>query len=748
MLSKLSLKQEKPISAEEFMEKEFVSDLEFENQYYGYLVRSEEENADTTNIEMPELPEDYVFISAKDIKGCNYISMFGRKVPVFAEEKIEYAGQVFGLLAGTDKTKVKFLAKQIKLKPGEIKEKKDFNLDEAELNLSSLDVIVRKKKEKNNTANFFPEPVLSEESSEEKIAESKTGELLAGKKENRKGKKIVSSVLKINSRYHYHAEPASVRVNYTKNGFEVYIPTQWQAHVLSSVAGVLAEPAEKIKVFTCKEAQSLNGRLWFPSLLAAQAAAAAQVLKKSIAIDFSRREDFLYSTKSPSVLIRHKSVISESGKIEAIDIFIAVDAGTFNPLIEEIINHMIITSLGIYDVQAFKVEAAAIRSGSGLTDLLSSWGDSFVTSALEKHISEIADVLGLDPIQFRLNNMLKAESPNMTGIIKKREYEFGNLMKAVCSASAFERKYSAYHLLNKLRKNRYDGYWRGIGIAAGFQYNGARSLVKAGINYTVEMTLTTDSDLLIKAEPTTDGLKRVLKQRISKKLNVEENKIIFVPIEEMDINMIGPSASSCGVTIIPELIDKCIAGIQKKRFHEPLPITEERTYKVTGRSGWDNELLEGQAFISETPGACVIELEFNPSTYEVTVRNIWFASEPGEFFSKQSLVRSLNRSIINVLSGMAAEKIPENYTKPSDYTIISAEDIPDIQVFILNNEEADTRGVGNLASNLVPAAYMSALNQIIGEKTGTINSIPIDAENIFNIFSAKSAEEKINESKV
>lgn len=780
------------------MEKEFASDLEFENQYYGYLVRSEEANASLADIEIPCLPENYAFISAKDIKGCNYISMFGRRIPVFAEGKTEYAGQVFGLLAGTDKTTVKFLAKQIKLKPPENTAKNKFTLEEAEKDLPAFEVIINRKKEKGCTEDFFKEEdeeesggkdegkikLEAEEAAPDSVTEEKENfeengegaaeenvsddyeedskepaapleeEKYAAEKNVRtiKGRKIISSVFKAAPRYHYHAEPASVRVKYKKDMLEIFVPTQWAAHVLNSAAEVCAIPAEKIRVINCKEAQSLNGRLWFPSLLAAQAAAASQVLKKNIAVDFSRREDFLYTTKSPAVLIRHKSAVSESGKLEAMEIFILADAGSFNPLIEEVIHHMIITSLGIYEVPVFKVEAAAVKSGAGLTDLLSGWGDAFVTSSLEKHISEIADVLGLDPVQFRLDNLLKADSPNMTGIIKKREFEFENLMKAVCGASAFQRKYAAYRSLNKMRKDRYDGYWRGIGIAAGLQYNGARALVKAGINYTVEMTLSTGSELFIKAEPTTDGQKRVLKQRISKKLNMDESKIFFEDADGMDINMIGPSASSCGVTIIPDLIDKCAAGIQKRMFRDPLPLTEIRTYKVSGKSGWDNESLEGQAFISETPGACVAELEFNPSTYEVKVRNLWFASEPGEFFSKQSLVRSLNRSIINVLSGISAEKMPENYTKPSDYTIISAEDIPDIHIFILDNSEADTRGVGNLASNLVPAAYMSALNQIIGEQTGTINSIPIDAETIFSIFNSeenkKESEEITDESEV
>ena len=88
------------------MDKTFVSDLEFENQEWACLIRSSDADAKIIDIEIPDLPEGFSFFSAKDIVGKNSISFLKTEVPVFADEKIEYAGQAVGILTGPDKKKL------------------------------------------------------------------------------------------------------------------------------------------------------------------------------------------------------------------------------------------------------------------------------------------------------------------------------------------------------------------------------------------------------------------------------------------------------------------------------------------------------------------------------------------------------------------------------------------------------------------------------------------------------------------
>lgn len=691
------------------MDKTFVSDLEFENQEWARLIRCNDAGANIIDIEIPDLPEGFSFFSAKDIVGKNSISFLKTEVPVFADEKIEYAGQAVGILTGPDKKKLLELSSLFQIKTQYLsRPKAQFTFEEEE-------------------KNYFDYPIVSRES------------LSSGNAEEvfEKSSQVVYSTFSFKQRYHYHAETACVKTNWVDDRLEIHLATQWPYQVLTSVCNVLDVPKEKINVVSHAEAESLDGRIWFPALLAAQVSVASFLTKKNIVIEFSRQEDFLYTIKTPIVMIQHKTSVSELGKITAMDVSIIVDAGSFNPFITQMLKQMVVTAAGIYHLPVYMISAVAIKTEKGLTGLFSGWGDSYVSSALEKHISEIVEQLDLCPIQFRLQNNLKVGQKTITGIKKEEDFVFENILKAVCNTSDFYRKFYAYRLMNKGRKNRYDGNWRGIGVSVGCQYNGLHILVKSGMNYSAEITLTKDDKVLVKAEPTSEGLKRILKKQIAKELEVEDNQIIFLGASTDEMIPTGAATASCGISILPDLIEKCCTGIKNQRFRKPLPITVSKTYKLPRSKDWDNETLTGNPFISETPGACVIELELDPSTYQIIVRGIWFACDPGKIYSKKMVHRNIHKTIANAVSNISVEDIRENNLLPSNYKIIATGAIPPIRDFVLDSE-LKTRGLGELAESLVPAAYISALNQImINHKR--IDFLPVFTEDIFNAVTKSEA---------
>ena len=291
------------------------------------------------------------------------------------------------------------------------------------------------------------------------------------------------------------------------------------------------------------------------------------------------------------IIMQEEEVAISVGKISCIDILCVVDAGAFNLLLDEILTQIIITALGVYGIPSYRIKVIAIKTNTRLTDVFSNWGDYYTNTAMEKHISDIVDKYNFDPIEFRLENMLKPQDKTVTGSIKKEELKMSNLINSVCEATSFNRKYRAYKTLNNEQDSSYGNYCRGIGIAIGVQYNGLKPIIKRGIDYSVEMTLTTNQELFVKAEPSSTTMKELLKLRILKAINIEKEKIIFENIKNIDLEDIGPSMSSCITSVLPILVDKCIQEIQKQRFREPLPITVKKTYKVSGRNGWDNEKL-------------------------------------------------------------------------------------------------------------------------------------------------------------
>ena len=695
------------------MENIFASDVELNNQYYAYLIRGQQVGK-IERIELPQLEDECFFITKSDIKGKNAISLFGKEMPIFATERIEYSGQVVGVLVASSEDVAMELSQKIHVVVQE--EAKD----EFEFTKENIETIEER----------FKDRIISKRGKKtEKIDECFKDE-----------SSVVSSFLHFSPRSHYMAEPLCVKVRAKQNSIDVYVPTQWASHVKKSVAEAVGESEEKVKVIPTCEAYSLNGRIWFPSLLATQISVAAWVLKKNICFLSSFKESFLYSPRSPHIAIRHKSQVDvESGKIEAMSILCVVDAGAYNLLIEEMLTHIFLTSFSVYSSPIYEVKVIAIKLSGHLTDLFVNWGDYYTNTAIEKHISDIVDCFNLDFKQFRLDNMIKANEEGFLGVCKRCDYKMDALMEKAISATTFGRKYAAYRAFNRTSSSISESYCRGIGLAVGLQYNGLKSVIKEGAIYTVQLELTKEMQLIVKAEPSSDELKDIFIRKISKGLNIEPSNIIFESIKNIEAEYIGPSIASCTICVLPILLDRCFDEIQKQRFREPLPIVVTKDYKITGRSGWDSEKMEGQPFISETAGACVVELKLEKSTYNVKVQNIYMIVDGGEVFSKGYITSAINRGIATSLSGVLKEEMPKEYSRACDYTIISANEMPNFQIKMLESRSNQVKGISSLPFNLVAPAFISALNQIL--QTEHLNNIPIMQQDIFDIMEEKNAVE-------
>lgn len=687
------------------MENLFASDIDLTNEYHAVLVRGNEVG-EILNIEYPLPSDDLFFIRSKDIKGKNEIECLGQKMPIFAEKRIEYPGEAIGIVIAKEKKDAISFAEDVKI------------FVEKDLNDAKLD--------------FINDDI-------EKLLEVHKNRIIIEKCKKKEGieecflqkDKVVSSFFHFDSRFHYFSEPFTIKVHTKQNSFDIYVSTKWASYVQKSVASAIGESIEKVRVNPTCESYSLSPRIWLSALVAAQVAIAAQITKKNISLSLSFKESFLFCTRAPQVAIKHRTELEENGKIRAMSVLCVVDAGAFNLFIDAMCTQLLITSLGLYNVPLYDVKVIALKTPTALTDVFVGFGDYYTSAAIEKHISDIIDYLNFDPIEFRLENILKVQDVSITGLIKKDNYKIQTLISKAVSHTTFLRKYGAYRSFNKRNNNFYDEYCRGIGLSIATQYNGLKDLIKKGMLYSVEITLTTNEELFIKAEPSDAPLKKLLSSYAIKTLNIGEEKIIFSPCKNIEPGAIGPALTPCVFTILPILFDKCLTEIQKLRFRKPLPITVKKEYKVSsGRGGWDDKKMEGSPFISETGGVCVVELFLDKSIYNVKIKNIYIAVENDESFPKDYVLSSIYKATYNAISGVLKEKMPPIYKRASEYTISSPHEMPNIEVELINSNSTQVKGFELIVHNLVPAAFMSALKQIL--QNNSYANIPIAQKDIFN----------------
>ncbi|HHU36580.1 MAG TPA: xanthine dehydrogenase family protein molybdopterin-binding subunit [Treponema sp.] len=681
----------------------FFSDMSFPDQLYGVLVRSTIQHGYLVDIKPPAMPDGYRLYTATDIPGENRLTVDGTNIPIFTPYEIQYYGEPLGILVGPDHETVQELVASV--------------LVETEL-LSPL----------TQTDSFASSQVVAKRIHFSGDPDKKLD----------KSKNVFETTCETSPQDHFYAEPLGVAVTVSSKKLDIYCATQWPFHVRNSVSAVLDIDPSEILVHPTAIGEPLDGKIWFPSLLAAQAALACVLSHKPVVLSFSRQEDFLFSVKSAPARVQYRTVLDENNALKAMSVRILINAGAYSPLINEIVDRMTIAALGPYYCPEFKVETFALKTSLPPMGAFAGWGEAQVSFALENHIARIQSELKLSPTEWKLENLLDRGSITPTGGELKQVRRYEELFDLVCYKSDFYRKHTAYDLLNRERENLKDTPLRGIAIVCGFQNNGFSSKTPPGGKYAASVTMDTDGKVHISAAITSESMRKITIKHAAKILELETDLIRFTDESSDFLLTSGPETLSGKLTILLPLVEKCCTFLQKQRFRNPLPITVKRTYKPPRSDTWDASLLQGNPYISTTPAVCAVEVELDPLTWTPHVRKTWFAIDAGEILDDRIVRTAIRKSFSAACSKTMAEYLVlrDGRFTPGDsvqYDILQASELPSVDIQLLESAEPP-RGVGSIPLLLFPAAFSAALFQILRQG---ITSLPIRPEDIYTLFAEK-----------
>jgi xanthine dehydrogenase molybdopterin-binding subunit B len=193
----------------------------------------------------------------------------------------------------------------------------------------------------------------------------------------------------------------------TAEAYTIYTATQWPYHVKRSVSRLLGLDNESVTVSPTLMTQHLDGKIWYPSLLACHAALVSWFSKQPTKLILNREEDFMFSPKRNVTMIEINSDLGTKGEILGTKVSVELDLGDGEILCDEIMDQTIVGALGIYRHNAVKMNGIGLRTNIPPQGPMAGFGFSQGFFASERHVSCIADTLGQDPAEWRKNNSLK-----------------------------------------------------------------------------------------------------------------------------------------------------------------------------------------------------------------------------------------------------------------------------------------------------------------------------------------------------
>lgn len=717
----------------------FVEDIYLRHTLYALTIRSPVARGRLRSIECPKLPNSYVLITAADIPGRNRLE--DSELPILAADTLSYIGEPAALLVGPDRTMLDAFAERCAViadeeppvfsaqPEGVAFARREIRVGDPEAAFAQAAAIARGDYRTGVQEHWYAEPVGAVAWFEHSGPE--TGQGSAEKTEQKNSKTLV-----------------------------VRTATQWPFHVKRALIQTLKTDPALIRVAPTLIGPHMDGKIWYPSLVACHAALGAWITKKPVRLILTRKEDFCFSPKRNAAEIRISSALDEKGEITGTDIDLAVNLGAYGVNSAEIIDQTCLGSLGIYQFENLRLNGAALGTNIPPQGAFSGHGLAQGFFALERHVSHIADLRNQDPAEWRKAHFIRNGALPL-GLHTREAAPLSQLLDTAAAMSDYYRKWASYELLRQSRRRvfleeseRED--WaekgetlRGIGVALGYQGSGFLYPGTDRGSYSVELTLEKDGSLDIKTSMVSsdDDYSRAWANMAAEILSIDADMVrIDTGTGSPDS---GPASASRNITVLTRLMEQSCLAIRKQRFREALPITVRKMVRPQKNVRWEERFppppgksLDGAGFSRPGWAAAVVEVEIDPVEFVPRIRGVWLGVDGGKILAEERARRSLKISAVQALGWAFWERIgyeagalsPDQFT---NYDIPNPDEIPPIHVDFIWNDATGPRGIGDLPFTCVPAAYVQAVSQAMDHH---FQSIPLRREDIWEAGRLKRTE--------
>ena len=676
----------------------YVCDMTLPNMQYAYMVRSTIARGRIKAIHVPELPEGYYFISAKDIpaQGKNELWMIAKDWRCFAEDYVLYVGETIGLVVGPDRSVLKRLKAQIKIDYEE--QTPAVTIDDG---IHCVGGPMFPEKNSNVMCELFCEKGRP---MDEVFAEAD---------------EVFEETIETPYQEHVHLETNSAIADMEDGKFVFYASAQCPFYIRKSIAGLLDIPYDDIIVRQCTTGGAFGGKEHFPDVLCGALLVAENKIRKPLKMVFDREEDTQFSVKRHPSKCIYKTAVKD-GKITGVYGHIYYNCGAYLSSSYVVLQRGVFHGNGVYTFDNTYLKGEGIGTNMFPSCAFRGFGAPQTLFAIETHLDHLAHHLGVDPLEFK-----KGDETTTNGHIIE-EVKLPEMLDVITRESDYWRKAKEYK----------PGCGRGIGIAlynhgGAFTGNGEQAIIKAH----ARLVKTGDRvSIQVGSTEMGQGFKTSLRKICAATLGVSIDQIEYLDPDTSKVVDSGPTAASRSTMVVGRLVERA-AQEMKERWSEG-DFTTEVEYEHPDGYPWDQATFRGDAYLGYGWGVACVEVEVDKLTNEVKTLGVWSSHEIGKAIDELIVHGQINGGILQSLGYGSMEKLEVKggrfkQKSMSDYVIPTSMDFPKQFYHIQENPYLwgpyGAKGMGELVFNGASAAYVDAVERALNTR---FTSIPIPPEAI------------------
>lgn len=197
--------------------------------------------------------------------------------------------------------------------------------------------------------------------------------------------------------------------------YAIRMSTQTPQAVLYDIAAAFGVPVSRVRVITPYVGGGFGGKARDEGLIAPLAVLAAIKSGRPVRLANSRSEEFISGGQRADVVIYIKDGVKKDGTLVAREIKTIFNAGRHAGQGYLITQNMLYGAVGTYRIPNFKADSYGVYTDNPPAIAFRGFGSPEVTWAVEQQMDMMAEKLGIDPMEFRRQNILRDGDKDANG---------------------------------------------------------------------------------------------------------------------------------------------------------------------------------------------------------------------------------------------------------------------------------------------------------------------------------------------
>lgn len=581
---------------------------------------------------------------------------------------------------------------------------------------------------------------------------------------------VLDAAYSVSHQEHAYLETeAALAVPTADGGVTVYVGDQNPFITLSNLVMTLGKPGKVRVIQSPHIGGAFGGKSDMMYETAAQAAMLAIKSGRPVKLVTSREESMIASYKRDAMEMRYRLGATKDGRLRAAKIECWADSGAYASMTPFTSWRATIHAMGPYRYEDCHVDIMCIYTNNGYSGAFRGFGNTEVTAASEQAIDELAEMCGMDPMDFRLKNCVELGDTLPFG--QKLEYSVGlkQCLERVRKISDWDRKRAEYS-----RQPAHQEIRRGIGVASFFH---GISLGAEGLDFAEHIIRLGEGNKFEILTGLTDygqGSRTVFCLIASEVLGFPVERFQWMPCDTDVVQDCGPTVASrstilggnatrlAAMRLLTQLYDAaammmgCMVPEVRQEgevFHGPagrqvtlddiiayaranhIPLSAKARWEMP-RIHWSFAKGRGVPYVAYHFGAQVAEVEVDRRTGVTKVLNIYAVHDVGKVVFPQGIRGQIIGGISQGLGYALMERVEfeKGYIQNpnfDNYLIPTAADMPVVTVEFVESElPFGPFGAKNVAEpSMVPTAP-AILNAIYHATGRRIRHLPANLERV------------------